>query len=433
MARYLILQLLILTIFKLNATNYYIHSEHGSDQNSGKQIDSPWKTLKKVNNTVFLPGDSVFFVSGGIWNGQLKPQGSGKAGKPIVISSYGHGLLPLIKGNGFTGEGVLSLYNQSHWLISNLEITNHSATYGDRRGVEVIAENYGLSSGIHFKNLKIHHIKGIPGNDSKAKRTTGIFIAVTDDSKKDTRFDDILIDGCTIHDVVNEGIVLNHEKFEFSGYPGEGTWDKRKFTNVTISNNVIYNISKNAMIIRMTDGGVVEHNVCFETATLGTGNTIFSRNVRGTVFQYNEGFLNKSHDHDGSFYDPDLNSPETIWQYSYSHDNAHGLLWICTKAKDSGIVVRENISEDDHGFLVYFNYAFKDVTVNNNIFYAGKDVAPYLIRENPKNTHQSITFSNNLVFNDSSGFTYEYRPEDVLKSSKNNNNRNFVNNHFFFN
>jgi len=180
----------------------------------------------------------------------------------------------------------------------------------------------------------------------------------------------------------------------------------------------------------MTDGGVVEHNVCFETATLGTGNTIFSRNVKGTVFQYNEGFLNKSHDHDGSFYDPDLNSPETIWQYSYSHDNAHGLLWLCTKAKDSGVIVRDNISENDHGFLVYFNYAFKDVTVNNNIFYAGKDVAPYLLRENPGNTHQQITFKNNLIFNESPGFIYEYRPEDVIKSTKNINNRKFFNNHY---
>src|SRR5690554_4819445 len=249
MARYLILLILNLTIFNLSATNYYVHSEQGSDNNSGKHLDSPWKSRKKVNSTVFLPGDSIFFVSGGIWNGQLKPQGSGKAGNPIVISSYGDGPIRIIKGNGFTGKGVVSLYNQSHWVVSNLEITNHSNTYGDRRGVEVVADNYGVVTDIHLKNLRIHHIKGIPGNDTKAKRTAGIFIAVTDDSKKDTRFDDILIDGCTIHDVVNEGIVLNHEKFEFSGYPGEGTWEKRKFTNVTISNNVIYNISKNAMII----------------------------------------------------------------------------------------------------------------------------------------------------------------------------------------
>ncbi|MGV8092348.1 MAG: right-handed parallel beta-helix repeat-containing protein [Mangrovibacterium sp.] len=413
------------------AENYYIHSELGSDKNTGTRMDSPWKSIDKVNSTVFSPGDSLMFASDGVWVGPLKPKGSGHPAAPIVISSYGNGRLPLIIGKGITGQGVVCLYNQSYWEISNLEITNDTKEYDDRRGVEIIAENYGTARHIHIKNLRIHHIKGIPGNDSKAKRTAGIFISVTDDREKPTRFDNILIDGCTIHDVVNEGIVLNHEKFEFSGYPGEGSWDVRKFTNVSIRNNVIYNISKNAMIIRMTEGGIIEHNVCFETATLGTGNTIFSRNVKGTLFQYNEGFLNKSHDHDGSFYDPDLNSPGTVWQYSYSHDNAQGLLWLCTKEKDSDIIVRDNISENDHGFLVYFNYAFTDVAVYRNIFYAGKSVCPYLLRENPKNRHHHISFRDNLVYNESKRFVFEYRPEDILQSTKNRDNREMVNNHYW--
>lgn len=422
--------MLFLATGQLCAENYYIHSELGSDKNPGTRMDVPWKSIDKVNHTIFLPGDSILFASGGIWYGTLMPKGSGQPGSPIFISSYGKGSLPLIIGKGLTGQGVVRLYNQSFWKISNLEIINNAKEPGDRRGVEVIAENYGVIRGICLQNLSIHHIKGIPGNDSRAKRTAGIFIAVSDDRLKPTRFDDILIEGCSIHDVENEGIVLNHEKFEFSGYPGEGSWDSRKFTNVTIRNNVMYNISKNAMIIRMTERGVVEHNVCFQTATMGTGNTIFSRNVKGTVFQYNEGFLNKSHDHDGSFYDPDLNSPETTWQYSYSHDNAHGLLWICTKEKDSSIIVRDNLSENDKGFQVYFNYAFTSVDIYRNIFYAGQDVSPYLIRENPKNRHHQISFRDNLIYNQSEGFVFEYRPEDILQAAKNKDNREFSNNHY---
>jgi hypothetical protein len=45
------------------------------------------------------------------------------------------------------------------------------------------------------------------------------------------------------------------------------------------------------------------------------------------VFQYNEGYLNRTTDFDGSLYDADPQSPGCIFQYSYRHDNNHGLYW----------------------------------------------------------------------------------------------------------
>lgn len=406
-----------------NATTYYVNSSTGSDDNTGLSPRKAWKSVNQINGRTFLPGDSILFATDGVWLNPLQPKGSGTAEKPIVISSYGNGKLPLFIGKGDTGKGIVSLSNQSYWEISNLELINDAPTYGDRRGIEVKATNVGTIHHIHLKNLHIHHIKGLPGNGSDSKKTAGIYIAVTDDSEHFTRFDDILIDGCTIHDVANEGIALNHERFEKTGYPGDETWDMRKFTNVAIKNNVIYRIAKNAMIIRMTEGGIVEHNLCFQTATRLTGNTIFSRNVKGTLFQYNEGFLNMSHDHDGSLYDPDLCSPETTWQYSYSHDNAHGLLWICTKQEDNDIIVRNNISENDHGFLVYYNYAFTSVDVYRNIFLIGTHVAPYLIHENPQKVHNCFSFCDNYIYNNSKQLSFEYQPEKVALSSVNKNNR----------
>ena len=411
-----------------NATTYYVDSSTGSDSNAGTTPQKAWKSINRINEKIFHPGDSILFAANGVWLSPLQPQGSGTTGKPIVISSYGNGNLPLFAGKGFTGKGVISLFNQSYWEISNLELTNDAPIYGDRRGIEIKAANAGVIHHIHLKNLLIHHIKGLPGNGDAAKKTAGIYITVTDDTGRFTRFDDILIDGCIIYDVANEGIALNHEKFEKSGYPGDDTWSMRKFTNVTIRNNVIYRITKNAMIIRMTEGGIVEHNLCFQTATHLTGNTIFSRNAKGTLFQYNEGFLNMSHDHDGSLYDPDLCSPETIWQYSYSHDNAHGLLWICTTQKDNNIIVKNNISENDRGFLIYYNYAFKNIDVYRNIFLTGSHVTPYLIRENPRKLHLSISFRDNYIYNKSRHLSFEYQPEENTLSSVNRDNRKIRNN-----
>src|SRR5690606_25609244 len=107
---------------------------------------------------------------------------------------------------------------------------------------------------------------------------------------------DVLVEDCLIHHVDNQGIVTNNEVKQ-DDYPGTPDWDRRRFTNIIIRNNTIHHIGKNAIIARMMDGGVVEYNLCYETALKITGNTIFSRSSRGTVFQYNEGYLNRSRDY----------------------------------------------------------------------------------------------------------------------------------------
>lgn len=392
------------------ATNYYIDSQTGKDGNAGTSPAKAWRSLEKVSATTFAPGDSILFRRGSVWAAYdaVRPQGSGVKGRPIVISAYGEGARPLIAGQGFVGGGVISLKNQSHWVISNLELTNWADEAGDRRGVEVKGANAGLLQGIHILDMEIHHIKGIVGQGRKEKRTAGVEFLVTHDKTKATRYDDLRVERCHIHHIENQGIVLNNEVFETTYYPGDAKWQQSMFTNVVIRDNVIHHISKNAMIIRMTEGGVVEHNTCFCTSTMEHGgNTIFSRNVRGTLFQYNEGFRNRSPHHDGSFYDPDLNSPGSIWRYSYSHDNAHGLVWFCTGAPDDGIKVYDNVSENDHGYLVYFNYRFKEADVYRNLFYAGPTVRPFFYRVNRKNQHERFSLTYNVVYNESPSMRYE--------------------------
>lgn len=402
----------------------YVNSETGNDNNDGLSERSAWQTLNKVNTLTFGPGTRILLKAGSRWTGELCPKGSGSQKQPIVIDQYGIGPKPLIDGNGMEGKGVLSLYNQEYWEISNLEIVNDAKVPGDRRGVEIKAANYGTINHIHLKNLHIHHIKGMIGNGHKEKRTAGIYITTVADKVKSTRYNDILIENCHIHHIQNQGIATSHETGVFD-YPEGDQWENRKITNLIIRNNTIHHISKNAMIIRMTEGGVVEHNLCYETATDITGNTIFSRTVSGTVFQYNEGFLNRSPDADGSLYDPDINSPGTVWQYSYSHDNAHGLVWFCTHKRDDNIKVRYNLSQNDKGALVYFNYAFSGAEVYNNVFYIGAHVSPVIIREKANNSH-TYGFYNNIIYNKSEQATY-----GLASSGKGIQNRTISNNLFY--
>ncbi|MFD2034641.1 sialate O-acetylesterase [Belliella marina] len=385
---------------------FYIDDANGNDAHDGTSPETAWQSLEKVNNTVFGPGANILFKSGGIWFGQLSPQGSGDANSPIVIDQYGVGDKPIIDGDGLDGAGVLSLYNQSYWEINNLEITNEAPEAGDRRGVEVKAGNYGVSTHIHLKNLHIHHITGTVGNDLIAKLSSGIYIATVADDLVDTRFHDVLVEGCHIHDIDNQGIVTNNE-VKHSDYPGEADWMRRRFTDVRIRNNTIHHISKNAIIARMMEGGVVEYNLCYETATKITGNTIFSRSSRGTVFQFNEGYLNRSPDYDGSLYDPDLNSPETVWQYSYSHDNAHGLVWFCTSAPDNDVIVRYNISQNDKGSIFCVNFDNHSAYIYNNVVYIPEHLSPTIINER-RNADKSYYFYNNIIYNQSTTASYNW-------------------------
>ena len=414
----LITALIPATLF---AANRYVDSKNGNDTFNGLSPDSAWCSVVKVNSFMFQPGDTIFFRAGCTWIGQLAPQGSGVKGKAIVIDKYGPDSLPLINGNGLTGGAAVRLFNQSFWEINNLEITNNAAQQGDRRGVEILASNCGLVEHIYLKKLHIHHIKGLEGHGDKHKRTAGVYFATVSDKEKPTRFDDILVEGCEIHHIYNQGIVTNNEA-GLGDYPGTGSFHDKKFTHLRIRGNTVHHISKNAMIIRLCDSTcVIEYNVCYETAlsltaltgipvdpSMRHGNTIFSRSCNGTVFQFNEGYFNRGEAYDGSLYDPDLSSPNCVFQYSYSHDNAHGLFWVCTTPEDSGIVCRYNISQNDRGIIFCPNYAFKSVYFYNNVIFVGAGTSPRIIDER-RETGKTYYFYNNIICNMSPDATYNWK------------------------
>jgi hypothetical protein len=321
----------------------------------------------------------------------------------------------------------------------------------DRRGVMVAIKDDGVANHIYLKNLNIHHIKGQLGNGQNAingavpKRTCGIYFTVLNEaSSSNSRFNDILIDGCDINYVENTGLAFDNEDNVY--YPG-GTelalWTARRFTNIKVSNNVIHHIGKNAMIIRCTDEtGLIEYNTCYETAVGTTGNTMFSARAKGTVFQYNEGYFNRSTTQnvdpgniDGSMYDPDYGSVGVIFQYSYSHDNSEGIYWGCNTRglanntsgtpdpEDVGCTLRYCVSQNDMGDLIFFNYPSAGNEIYNNVFYIKPGLSSKIIHESSSKNH-TYNFYNNIIF-DAGNATYAWGSGTGVQT------RNFKNNVFF--
>ena len=330
----------------------------------------------------------------------------------------------------------------------------------------VVIDKFGTASHIYLKNLNVHHIKGQLGSSSTSlngaipKRTGGIYFCVlgnTEQTSSKSRFNDVLIDSSNVYYCENIGIAFDNEWNTY--YPGGqnssiasdvteyNNWFDRRYTNIHISNNVLHHIGKNAMIIRCADStGLIEHNVCYETALGSTGNTMFTARCKGTVFQYNEGYNNRATTQtvepgniDGSMYDPDFGSVGIIFQYSYSHNNTQGLYWGCNTRSaannttgipdpgDVGCTLRYCVSQNDLGDLVYFNYPSAGNKIYNNVFYIRSGISPNVIHENGTGNH-TYEYYNNIIYNlSSSSSIYSFANTGTQNSTFNNNT--FFGNH----
>lgn len=96
MKLYLAFLMWTISLTAFSAT-YYV-SNSGSDTNSGTSISEPWQTLKKVNETLLMPGDQVLFKRGDTFYGSLVVKRSGLQEKYIEFGAYGTGDNPIISG-----------------------------------------------------------------------------------------------------------------------------------------------------------------------------------------------------------------------------------------------------------------------------------------------------------------------------------------------
>jgi hypothetical protein len=103
------------------ASTYYVDATAGDDSNNGTSINTPWKTISKVNDATFSAGDNILFKKGETWFEQLTIPSSGSSGHNIVFSSYGVGVKPTINGNNTATYGIY-VKNKSYVTIDGFNI-----------------------------------------------------------------------------------------------------------------------------------------------------------------------------------------------------------------------------------------------------------------------------------------------------------------------
>jgi hypothetical protein len=355
----------------VHGATYYIDSNRGHDTSPGTSPENAWRTLEKVNATVFDSGDHVRFRAGATWRGQLLLRVSGSDGPPLVVDRYGPGAKPKIDGEGRL-EDVIRLYNIQNVEIRDLEVTNHGPRPAVRRGVHIFLDNFGTAKHIVIAGLYIHDVNGINGNGDNAKDNGGIIFRTVGD-KVPSRFDDLRIERNIVQSVDRSAIAAqSYHALRTRWFPS---------LHVVIRDNFVDDVGGDGIVPWATSNALIEHNIarnCNRRAhSYNAG--IWPWSTDDSLFQLNEAYDTRT-TLDGEGFDSDYNSRNTVFQYNYSHDNEGGFMLICTPVKrnvrenigNEGTVIRYNISRNDHTRGFHLSGA-EHTTVAHNVIYVNPE------------------------------------------------------------
>ena len=321
---------------------FYLDGEAGNDSAPGNSQQQAWRSINKVNSVTFQPGDRIYFKRGSSFPGQLHPQGSGSASQPIVVDSYGSGDLPHIHAYG-KAQCSVYLHNVEYWTLRNLQVSNKGTqAQGNRAGVYVHHEDFGVAHGIVLDGLYVHDVNGSP--IKKQGAGAGIMVNATS-KQRPTYYNGLQISNCSVVNTQRNGIHF------LAGGSRQGGLGR----NVIVRGNKIQQVPGDCILVIGCDGALVEHNTVSNCTELPSGEAaagIWPFNSDNTLIQYNEVSGHQAHA-DGEAFDSDLACANTVIQYNYSHDNIGGLALICNEgnknlgAGNSGTIVRYNVSIND--------------------------------------------------------------------------------------
>ncbi|HEU5078970.1 MAG TPA: right-handed parallel beta-helix repeat-containing protein [Opitutaceae bacterium] len=363
-----------------SAASYYVDSVAGSDSNAGTSSSAPWQSLSKVNSKTFVAGDRVYFKAGGNWTGQLLLHGSGASGNPIVVGMYGSGAKPKFNANG-TKSNTVFFKNQPYWELNDLDVSNTGSGYADRRGISINVDNGSTVNHVYIKNCSVHDVTGEVrwiGGDT-ADNTTGVYFqsgwiaskrtgGIVFDAQNSGRFNDVLIDGCTVNKCSFAAISVKGVRERASA--SDSNWNPH--TNVTIQNCSINqsgsSLACNGIYLTDTKTGVIQNNVVANAGTCG----IELYYCDAVTVQKNEtyGTVKKAGGADYNGIDPDKGTTNIVVQYNYSHGNGDGIL-ICNFAGYDSAAVRYNILQNNSRYGLYLHSSSGGNTqIYNNVVYA---------------------------------------------------------------
>ena len=323
------------------AADYYV-SPSGSDSNTGTSPQQAWKSIGKVNETTFKPGDKILFEAGKTFSGSVgfDANDSGTEASPVTVGSYGTGRATVSS----SSEYGLHAKDCGGFIVKDLIFAGSGKD--DAKGKSGIYL-FTVISGDKPEHIRIDNVQ------VKGYRRDGIFIS---GGGSDSGFKDVRISRAEVFDNGDKGISV-------WGPQPKGDWVHK---DIYIGQCKVYDNlgiagakghTGNGIIVSSIDGGIIEFCESYNNGELcGDPNSggpvgIWAYDSHNVLIQFCESHNNKTgNEKDGGGFDLDGGCVNCVMQYNYSHDNygaGYGIYQYIGARVFKDNTVRYNISEND--------------------------------------------------------------------------------------
>ncbi len=341
-----------------NSVSYYFDSNIGIDSNHGTSIESPFKTLKKLETIALSTSDRIFLSNGSNFKGNIKIIGL----NDISISNYNSHIkeIPVIDSKGHIA-GVY-IEDSSEISVSNLSITANGGGVieqypnlkKNKRKVEEAIMRAGvlvnISSNNIYKNISINEVfiknvffedEGFVRDPSEVRTSMGTqaygFGIRFYNSSKAGFIDGISVTNCYIENVGHTGIKMTSSI-------------GKRFKNIVVSNNKLLRTGgPSIQFSRVEDLHVYGNDVKYsgspdDSRKWGRGSGLWTWGSSNVVIEKNS-FMYANGPADSAGCHIDFNCDNVIVQYNLSVGNAGGFIEIL--GNNYNCSYRYNVSVND--------------------------------------------------------------------------------------
>jgi hypothetical protein len=300
------------------ATTYYV-SPTGSDSNPGTSTALPWKSIGKVNATVFAPGDRILFQAGQTFAGKvyLDAQDHGTASSLIVVGSYGTGRATI---NGGSGSGIF-VYDTAGVRVENLKVVGTSGNTAD--GISFFSDI--AVPGNKLDTIQVDSVE-VSGFGKSGVVLGGYAYDSAHGVVIKTGFQNVRLTNISAHDNADAGIsTYGPFSATASGYAHANLYigGCSAYHNPGISGKG--SASGSGIVLSDVQNALIENSVAYDNGQnnnhVGGPVGMWAWDSDHVTIQSCQSYSNKSMSNDGGGFDLDGGCTNCVLQNNYSHDN----------------------------------------------------------------------------------------------------------------
>lgn len=142
--------------------SFYVDPARGSDENSGTSLQSPWKTLARLNQVSFVPGSKIYLFPGK-YEHTFYPTGNGTVESPIKVT-FAAGEYDFYQGVALSRKFQISNTNdapkKAKPIILSFENVKNYILEGDKDSkTDIFVNGKMIHCAItHSENISINHL-----------------------------------------------------------------------------------------------------------------------------------------------------------------------------------------------------------------------------------------------------------------------------------